>query len=109
MSQDATSSPVYSSLAVDPDLSELVNEFVNAIPDRISALLEAFEKDDPVALGTKAHQLKGALGSYGFSDLSPIAARLEHSVRQGEQEENIKLAMDELISQCRRMTADPPQ
>ena len=47
-------------LATDPDLGELVELFVQEIPDRISALETQGRSRDWQQLTRTAHQLKGA-------------------------------------------------
>ena len=104
--------PVYSSLASDPDLAELVEIFVESLPQRIQTLQQAFDQGDWETLRRTAHQLKGAAGSYGFDPLSPAAARLEQAVASAsdpEQElEGIRQALDELLDLCSRVRAGAP-
>ncbi len=76
--------PVYSSFSDDPDFAELVEFFVDAIPERIELLRESFQKQDIEQLRTIAHQLKGAGGGYGFEELSTHAARLEQDCKQND-------------------------
>ncbi len=98
--------PVYSSLARDPDLRELVEMFVAEMPDRISAFQDAFESGNLDSLGGSAHQLKGSAGSYGFDTLTVLAAAVEFSVKEGKTEEEIQSALADLVSACQRATAD---
>jgi HPt (histidine-containing phosphotransfer) domain-containing protein len=77
-------SPIYSPLAEDPDLREIVAQFVAEIPDRQATLAASFEQGDAELLARTAHQLKGAVGSYGFEAAAPYAAALEAALR-GEQ------------------------
>ncbi len=77
------SQPLYSSLATDPDLAELVEIFVESLPERVETLKQAFDQGDWETLRRTAHQLKGAAGSYGFDPLSPSAAKLEQRVDAG--------------------------
>jgi histidine phosphotransfer protein HptB len=102
-------SHVYSRLGGDPDLGELVALFVQEMPDRIGALESQARSRDWAQLTRTAHQLKGAAGSYGFHDITPFAARLEHAARDGGQEDQILASLDELLDLCRRMRAGTPQ
>ncbi len=100
--------PIYSSLATDPVLGEIVELFVDEIPDRIGTLkLQATAKDWD-GLGRTAHQLKGALGSHGFHEGTPAAKMLETAVRDELPESRILEALDEMIDLCRRLTAGTP-
>jgi HPt (histidine-containing phosphotransfer) domain-containing protein len=100
--------PIYSSLGADPVLGELVESFVEVIPTRIETLGAQATARDWDALGRTAHQLKGALGSYGFDGVGPVAKRLETAARQGQPEAQILAALDELVATCRRLQPGTP-
>jgi histidine phosphotransfer protein HptB len=100
---------LYSVLADDPDLAEIVALFVQEMPERIARLLDRFRESDREGLRRVAHQLKGAAGSYGFTPISPAAARLEDGIVQSRSEEEIRQALDELIDLCRRTRAGAPE
>ena len=68
----------------DPDLRDIVEEFVAALPERVEELRRAYEALDWDQLTMLAHRLKGASGSYGYPDLSAVAANMEQSFR-GQQ------------------------
>ena len=95
----------YSTLAEDPDLAEIVEMFVQEMPDRVSNLLHRFESRDLPELERAAHQLKGAAGSYGFHQLTPAATRLEAALKQHRSDEEIRAALDSLVSLCRGVRA----
>jgi HPt (histidine-containing phosphotransfer) domain-containing protein len=100
---------VHSSLASDPDLSELVEIFVQEMPDKINALETQGRSHDWQQLTRTAHQLKGAAGSYGFGAITPYAARLEAVLKEGCEEEAILLSLNELLDLCRRVRCGVPQ
>lgn len=64
-------------LLEDADLRDIVSEFVDGLSVRISELKRAHQDLDFTALTTLAHQLKGAGGSYGYPDISELAATME--------------------------------
>ncbi len=100
-----TSGPVRSEFADDAEMTELVQMFVDELPERISQLNEAWNSADCQRLEHIAHQLKGASAGYGFSVVGEAAAQLEESVRQAE--DNLSAAtrqFDELVDLCRRAT-----
>jgi HPt (histidine-containing phosphotransfer) domain-containing protein len=99
---------LYSSFGADPDMSELAEMFVDEMPVRIQCLTELVSSEDWQELGRFAHQLKGAAGGYGFDQLTPLAAHLETSVRDGNPEANIRDAADTLIDACSRVRAGAP-
>ncbi len=86
--QSNAPSKLISQLLIDDvDLRDVVEEFVAGLDDRIQEISKAFEKLDWDQLGTLAHRLKGAGGSYGYPDLSKLATEMEKAFRnhQGEQ------------------------
>jgi PAS domain S-box-containing protein len=100
---------LYSHLADDPLFSELVDLFVQNMPDRINALDAQAKSRDWNQLAETAHQIKGTVGGYGFDEIMPYAARLEAAAREARQEEQILAALDELISLCRRVRSGKQQ
>ena len=98
----ANNEPMYSVLSEDPDLGEIVEMFVDEMPDRVANLLSRLESGDWEELGRAAHQLKGAAGSYGFDAISPAAGQVEQAIRDGEPEEDIRRTVDSLVGLCRR-------
>ena len=96
---------IYSALAADPDLAELVEMFVDEMPQRIATLVEHYDSGNWDALGRTAHQLKGAVGSYGFHELTPYAAALEQAVRGGGSQDEIQQCLEQLIQHCRMVKA----
>ena len=64
-------------LCEDPDLHDIIEEFVDGLSDRIVHLKQAFDELDWSQLRTLAHRLKGAGGSYGYPEISQLAARME--------------------------------
>jgi len=102
------SEPLYSSFGTDPELGEIVELFVEEMPDRIQMLIDQYDANDWHGLRRTAHQLKGAAGSYGFDEISPRAARLERFLGDDEPEEQIRSAVEELIAVCGRVRPGGP-
>ena len=94
--------PIYSALGEDPDLREIVELFVDEMPDRVSSLLERLDAADWEGVRRLAHQLKGAAGSYGFSQITSSAARVESAIRETEPEEEVCQLVEDLVLLCRR-------
>ena len=108
MSHDAAPL-LYSTLAEDPDVGELVGLFVEDLSERIRNLEQLLEASDREGVGRLAHQLKGAAGSYGFAPLTPLAAELESFARNGGSEAELYKAFEELQETCSRVRAESPQ
>jgi HPt (histidine-containing phosphotransfer) domain-containing protein len=94
---------LYSTLAADPDLAEIVEMFVDEMPARIENLTNILAARDWPALTRLAHQMKGACGSYGFHPLTPAAARLEYACKEGHEEAAIQEAVAELVALCQKV------
>jgi histidine phosphotransfer protein HptB len=99
---------IYSSLADDPDLGELVEMFVQEMPDRINTLKTQAQSRDWKQLARTAHQLKGAAGSYGFEAITPCAERLIIALKDAQPEDRIFAVLDELVDLCLRLRSDVP-
>jgi len=97
--------PLYSSLAHDPDMAELLGMFVDDLPDRVQMLLDQLQASDSEGLWRTAHQLSGAAGSYGFQEITVEAASLEGALREGRPEQEIAAAVNSLVDLCRRARA----
>lgn len=104
-----TETLIYSDLGLDEDLGELVEMFVDEIPNRIQSLEEALGEQNWPQLKTLAHQMKGAAGSYGFHAISPVAARLEEAAEVVSPEEEIQQFVGDLVEICQRARAGGPE
>ena len=100
--------PLYSSFGDDPELCEVVEMFVDELPDRIATLNEQLDASEWDALRRTAHQLKGAAGSYGFDAITAVAARLESALWECEPEARICEAVEALVAICRRARVGTP-
>ncbi len=100
---------IYSRLSADPDLCDIVEMFVEEMPDRVDALLAKLAQADWEGLRQTAHQIKGAAGSYGFDAISPCAGNLETAIRDGQPEDQIRTAVDELVDFCNRAHGGSPK
>ena len=75
--------PIRSIYEDDPDMLEIVREFVAELPQRVADLEARFAEQRFDDLQTLAHQLKGAGGGYGFAQVTDAAAGLEHALKDG--------------------------
>jgi HPt (histidine-containing phosphotransfer) domain-containing protein len=83
----AVTEPLTSALlADDPDLREIVEEFVESLHSRIQEFETAYESRDWSTLVMLAHRLKGAGGSYGYPALSALAGLMEAAFKCGSAE-----------------------
>ena len=79
---------LHSDLADDPDMAELVDQFLVALGDRVASVTHAHAAQDVASLARIAHQLKGAAGGYGFSPISEAALQVEHAAHDVLAAEN---------------------
>ncbi len=108
MSQPAPQPPLRSEFATDPDMIELVQEFVQELPSRADSLESLLAASSYSDLRRLAHQMKGAAGGYGFSPISESAAKVETLLKSDvdpAQLQNLRSQVDELVDLCRRATA----
>ncbi len=98
---------LYSELSDDPELLEIVEMFVDEMPERTKSLAAHYEAEDWKALQTHAHQLKGAAGSYGFGQITAYAATLEDAIKSDRPESEIRAAYEVLFDACRRVRLSP--
>jgi len=100
--------PIYSTLAYDPDLLDIVALYVQEMPGRIERLCQLLEAGRWEELRRTAHQLKGSAGSHGFEPVSLAAADLESLIKDGAPEGEIRQAVERLVGMCRRVRAEGP-
>jgi HPt (histidine-containing phosphotransfer) domain-containing protein len=99
--------PLRSEFADDPEMSELVEQFVRELPSRLLALEAVWRAGDAQSLRRMAHQLKGAGSGYGFPGVSEAAADVESAiVSWGDGPagvlEGVRGKVEALAAMCRR-------
>ncbi len=100
--------PLFSSMAHDPSMSELIYEFVQGIPRKLQAVEEAYTESNLKELELAAQMLKGEAGGFGFDPITEAAAKLEKVVRSESEIELIKQHVDELAKLCGLARAPKP-
>ncbi len=90
-----------SELANDPDMQQLVQDYVAGLPHQVKALQDLLQSNDLKELGRLAHQLKGAGGGYGFPQITKLAAAADRLIKQGEPFESISRQVDDLVGYVR--------
>lgn len=95
-----------STYSSDPEIHDLVVEFVREMPHRIRLANEAFMRGDRLRLQFWAHEMKGGAGGYGFLEISKKAAVLENIISTNQPLENVFLALLVVTNLCERVSAD---
>jgi len=68
------------------ELRALTEEFCAGLPSTLSAISRASESADWPALNSLLHTLKGTAGSYGYPQISAMAAEVEAQLASGQTE-----------------------
>lgn len=102
--KEAGGTPLVSEFADDPDMTELIEQFVGSLGHKQQALRAALARTDYATLKTLAHQLKGAAGGYGFTPITAAAAVLEEALLQQPQPQldEVRNRMAALLGLCQR-------
>jgi PAS domain S-box-containing protein len=77
---------VESEYAGDPDLADILNDFVNGLPKKLQLMREAHANQDFSTLQRLAHQSKGAGGGYGYPALTQVCRVLEEEAKKSDPE-----------------------
>ena len=96
--------PLVSTLGEDPDLGELVDEYVTALRGRMADIECAAAAGDRQRTEVLAHQMVGSAGMHGFRTIGEAARRLEQVARDGS-EEVVAACVQELAALCARARA----
>lgn len=76
-------SRIHSELAAeDPEILELVELFVQALPGKIQSISEACTLANWDDVRAVSHDVKGSAGSYGYPSLSALAATIERHAKE---------------------------
>jgi len=95
---------VRSEFADDPDMTEVIDEFIGRLPGTLAAMSESLANNGHDELRRLAHQLKGAGGGYGYPLLTEQAHKLEDAAKAGDVEAE-RLALNELQTSSRAVIA----
>lgn len=99
---------IYSTMATDPDFGELVEMYVDEMPDRIGSLQEVRQASDVDGIRRLSHQIKGSAKGYGFEIISLLAAEAERVAIDGVDTEALFNKFDQLIDALERVSAGTP-
>jgi len=89
-----------STFADDPEMIELIRQFVDGLPAKIESIRQSAAANDLATLTVLAHQLKGAAGGYGFPAITEQARRLEQTAKTTQDVQACAALIDELACLC---------
>ncbi|MBY0307806.1 MAG: Hpt domain-containing protein [Phycisphaerales bacterium] len=104
------SGAIRSEFANDPDMREIVEMYVQEMPQRVAKLEELWAAQQMDELKRLAHQIKGSSGGYGFVPVGGAAGKVEASLMalsEGSASaslDQLRNQFEELLSMCRRVT-----
>ena len=97
--------PIISSrISSDPDMLEIILEFVEHLSPCIEELSKTVELGDRKKTGVLAHRLRGSAGLYGYKELAAACARLEEFSKDSTAQ-NIEPFLEEICSIVKRIEA----
>lgn len=99
--------PIYSSIAEEPDMWDLVAMFIEEMPERILRFNVLLESGDSDGLLHFAHQFKGSSGSYGFAELSIAAEKIVTAIKTEQPQKQIHELTQNLIKLCKSVAIKP--
>lgn len=77
--------PIYSDLLQqEPELAELISQFIDALPGLIEGFARAIANEDWLAVQQLSHDMKGIGGGYGYPSLSELAGRMGQRASTGQ-------------------------
>lgn len=103
--QDQLPDVLVSEFADDEDLMELVEMFVEELPERALSIEKALAETDFAMLQMLAHRLKGAAGGYGFPTISKVAQALEETCMGDRDLEKLAAQAQQITAFCRKALA----
>lgn len=77
---------IQSEFADDPDMTEIIDNFVKLLSNTINSMCDAASHNHHDELQRLAHQLKGAGGGYGYPLLTDTAKSLEDAAKKQDTE-----------------------
>ncbi len=100
--------PITSKYADNPDMAELLDDFVSTLPDRIREMRRYVQERKKEELSTLAQQLRVTAsdeGGYGFGEISEAAEKLEVTLGKTVDWSLVEKAMFQLSSLAHRVKA----
>lgn len=79
-------------IKIDPDLADLIPEFLDRRQQDVSELLNAVQRMDFQTVTTIGHQMKGSGSGYGFDYLSELGEKIEEEAMASRMEKIPDLA-----------------
>jgi signal transduction histidine kinase/CheY-like chemotaxis protein/HPt (histidine-containing phosphotransfer) domain-containing protein len=89
-------------LAEEPELADLVQRFVDQLPEMIARIRKYFETENDDTLKRELHTLKGTSGNFGFFDLMQLCQKSEFEIVAGNRS-GVGVFIQEMEQQYKRI------
>lgn len=99
--------PIYSTLAHDADFLDLIEMYVEDVPDFIQRLTEASIRKAWDEVGSVAHEIKGSAGGHGYQQVTDAACRLDRACKENASATEILNHLQELVGLMKRLRVSP--
>lgn len=86
----------------EPDLADLVHIYVEKLPSIVEEMAQAINGENWAKVKSKAHDMKGTGGGYGYPQITELARQIEASVLNSEYSKLPQL-LDALYALLRRI------
>jgi hypothetical protein len=87
---------------VDPDLMDLIPEYLENMKGNIRSILNALEKGDYETIRILGHSMKGSGGGYGFDPITQIGRFIEEAAKDTNPA-GIRQGVSDLASYLKRV------
>jgi len=95
--------PLASSMTDDPDVVDLLDDYLDGLVTRVASLEASSQASDLGTLQRIGHELAGSGGSYGFDAITAAGRALEHAAR--DRDPNVPALCADLVGVCKRAIA----
>ena len=86
---------IYSSYHEDPEMEDIVLEYVSTLPEKLDTMTNALKNNDLQSLIRIAHGLHGSGGGFGFQILSDLGGKLEKMIEKNEDKEKMESVLED--------------
>jgi HPt (histidine-containing phosphotransfer) domain-containing protein len=97
-----STAPLYSTSIDDPDVADLIDDYVATMPQTIATMESAVAERDWSHLLRQSHRLRGSAAGYGFTTIGAAAGALELAIFHGNTGAILN-RFNSLLSLCRRV------
>ncbi len=93
---------IMSSMNELPGMKQMIEQFVEGLPNEIDKLQKLVEQEDLMPLRRVVHQLRGTGGGYGFEAITEWAGKIEDSINAADIPQSIHDQVNSLIDVIQR-------